>query len=125
MLAIVLCLDTVFARNAMLQQTEEADTTDDTTPSVETAPEEPMLISEPPTDNTVYMPDFDPLNPGPDWWKYVRFVRGILNGFYGPFNQRARNYDCFSETYTLGTEMMVYIVGFKGMKSPDPENKAE
>ena len=45
---------------------------------------------------------FNPAHPEPEWLKYAGTVVGIVAGWYGPWTQRARNYDCFSETLAFG-----------------------
>ena len=66
------------------------------------------------------MPDFDPLVPGGETWQYINFAEGVLLGFYGPFTQRARNYDCFSESYNLAFEGIKWHNAIKRNLFVDP-----
>jgi hypothetical protein len=49
---------------------------------------------------------FDPLLPGGEIWGYINLAQGALTGFWGPYSQRARDYDCFSESYNLASEIL-------------------
>ena len=56
---------------------------------------------------------FNPNQQGVEVWQYLNFANGAIQGFYAPFTQRVRNYDCFSETYNLGYELMNWYDAFR------------
>ena len=49
-----------------------------------------------------YLPDYNPKNPGPDYWNETSFGVGLVAGWYGPFTQRVHLYDCKSEAWSVG-----------------------
>jgi hypothetical protein len=49
-----------------------------------------------------YLPDYDPKDPGPDYWSETSFGVGLVAGWYGPFTQRVMAYDCKSEAWSVG-----------------------
>ena len=68
--------------------------------------EDEMWVAEP-------MDDFDPTAPGPDWFGYWTFAQGIFDGVYPPLVQRARNYDCFSESMNFANVMVDWNNAFR------------
>ena len=61
------------------------------------AQDEPAEVEE-----VEYLPDYDPKDPGPDYWSETSFGVGLVAGWYGPFTQRVMHYDCKSEAWSVG-----------------------
>ena len=45
---------------------------------------------------------------------WVDLGAGVMTGFYGPFAQRVRNYDCFGEFFNWMSELVTWHVTFYG-----------
>ena len=94
------------AQRYHLQQFDEDEFSDE--PAAEEEPVEETVEEEDGSEA------WDPLQPGGKPMSALGFTHGLLTGLYGPYIQRLRNYDCFSETYTFGTEMLNWYTMFTG-----------
>jgi len=49
-----------------------------------------------------YLEDYNVPRPGPEWYRWTKFVYGVFAGTLGPLTNRAQSYGCKGATSDLG-----------------------